>query len=65
MNENQNQFVEKLNKVDEILATLIKINRKEIHMTHVKNKSCDSPIEATEYRDQKDNKEMLWTILFQ
>lgn len=65
MNENQNQFVEKLNKVDEILATLIKINRKEIHMTHVKNKSYDSPIEATEYRYQKDNKEMLWAILFQ
>lgn len=65
MNENQNQFTEKLNKVDEILATLIKINRKEIHMIHVKNKSCDSPIEAVEYRYQKDNKEMLWTILFQ
>ena len=65
MNENQHQFVEKLSKVDEILATLIKINRKEIHMTHVKDKSCDRPIDATEYRHQKDNKEILRTILCQ
>ena len=59
MNENQSQLFEKLNKVDKILATLIKINRKEIHVAHVKNKSCESPIDPTEYRYQKDNKGIL------
>lgn len=28
-------------------------------MAHVKNKSCESPIDLTEYRYQKDNKEIF------